>query len=84
MAAAISWYGLVDCFTHIRTWDKSETVRWRTELPEPFTFPPINPNPEDVKIRRLRRLHRFKSLEAKPCIKGLHRKVVTNGNLTLC
>jgi hypothetical protein len=32
----------------------------------------FNPNPEDVKIRRLRR---FKSLEAKPCIKALHRKV---------
>jgi hypothetical protein len=44
----------------------------------------FNPDPEDGKIHRLRRLHRFKRLEAKPYTKAPHRKLVTNHGLTLC
>jgi hypothetical protein len=40
---------------------------------------PFSPDPEEGKIHRLRRLHRFKRLEAKPCTKAPHGKI---GNQT--
>jgi hypothetical protein len=48
-------------------------------------MPEINPDPEDVKIRRLRRLHRFRRLGGRKVRQSSAlKKLATNCDLILC